>query len=423
MNVLSPADAALAERDPALPGMATVLDAGAVLDTVRAVAPGPPATGARATYVRYKPGTSCVVGYRLATSAGPVLAYAKAHAHGDTAKLGKAWRKQAPDPALDWGVLALEPEAVLVATAFSDRDLPAMAALADPRRREALLRRLLPGHPDVWHAVPTALRHKPERRWVGVVELDGERVALLKAYRTGDVRHARAGQRALAGSRARPLGWSGRLGVLASGWVPGPTLAETLACGAGADVAAVGAALARIHGIDASLPTVTAGDRLAAAVTAADALASVAPELGARAHRVAARAGRHLAAMPPVATVVHGDFSADQVVVGPGSVAIIDFDGAGVSDPATDVASFAADLERAEIERRLPRGRAAEITAELVEGYRAAGGREVEGRVDAFRAVALLRLAVAPFRERYAAWPDAAAAILARAEAAGGALA
>ncbi|HEV8116098.1 MAG TPA: phosphotransferase, partial [Acidimicrobiales bacterium] len=185
------------------------------------------------------------------------------------------------------------------------------------------------------------------------------------------------------------------------------------------DVDAVGAALARLHALqpDRRLPRIDGHDAWSAAVEAAEAVAVLVPALGKRACRLAHRLGRALAALPPAARVVHGDFSPDQVVLTDNGVAIIDFDSAAVADPALDLGSFAADLDRAELEHRLPVGRAATAAAELVDGYHRAGGAPVDHGVAAHRAAALLRLAVLPFRERQPEWPVAIEAILAGAEA------
>ena len=64
-RVLSPADADLVRRDSALPGLATLLDPEAFLATLRQAMPAVGGVAASITYVRYKPGTSCLVGYRI----------------------------------------------------------------------------------------------------------------------------------------------------------------------------------------------------------------------------------------------------------------------------------------------------------------------------------------------------------------------
>ena len=78
--MLSAADHAVVARDRDVPGLALVLDPDAVLALLTAGADGAAVIlDARATYVRYKPATSCVVSYELSTATGPVFAYAKAH--------------------------------------------------------------------------------------------------------------------------------------------------------------------------------------------------------------------------------------------------------------------------------------------------------------------------------------------------------
>lgn len=415
--MLTPADAELVRRDPALPGLATVLDPAAVVDRLAAAGDGPPVVAATATYVRYKPGTSCLVGYELFTEAASILGYAKAFRPAEPGKLEKARENEVPDRSVGWGVTAIGAESVTVAAASSDRDLPAMAALSDPPQRTELLGRLLPDRPDLWGAEPVALRHKPERRWVGAIEHEGKRVALVKAYRRADVRRARIAQKALAASGVKPLGWWERRAILASAWVPGRTVAEALAVGADIDVGALAASLARLHARRArSLPVSTTADVIAAVDATACAVAALSPELGRRARGVARLVAGELAGGQVVTTVVHGDFSPDQVVLASGAPVFIDFDEAAIGDPALDLGTFAATLERQELEGRLAPGWAAELTAELVASYRAAGGPPVEGRLAVHRSAALLRLAVAPFRERRADWPSATEAIVARAE-------
>src|SRR5919201_2297370 len=83
--MLSPADADLVRRDPALPGLALLLDPGAFAAALRRAAPRLGAEETRITYVRYKPGTSCLVGYRLVA------------AGRDTAVSAAAYRPDAHD--------------------------------------------------------------------------------------------------------------------------------------------------------------------------------------------------------------------------------------------------------------------------------------------------------------------------------------
>ena len=127
-----------------------------------------------------------------------MLAYAKAHAPATAVKLVKARQREIRDERVDLGVVTNDDIGVLVAPATSDRELPALRVFGDPARRERLMQSLLPARPDLWDLQPRAIRHKPERRWLGLVEHGGQPVALIKAYRAVDFEHARAGLELLA---------------------------------------------------------------------------------------------------------------------------------------------------------------------------------------------------------------------------------
>ncbi|MGH8875485.1 MAG: hypothetical protein ACRDVM_09605, partial [Acidimicrobiia bacterium] len=113
-KMLEPADAALARHDPGVPGLALVLDGEALAERLRRELPKIEVGDVRATYVRYKAGTSCLVAYRMATRQGEVPCYARAFRGEDRAKAAKVagrWASRAEWPA---GAL-LSREAVAVA--------------------------------------------------------------------------------------------------------------------------------------------------------------------------------------------------------------------------------------------------------------------------------------------------------------------
>lgn len=408
--MLTDDDALLAERDPALPGLATVLDPEAVAERT------PGAIGAVATYVRYKPSTSCLVGYRFATSAGPVLGFAKAFREDDRAKLQKARQREAPDSELGWGVVTLDPGTVVVALARSDRDLPGLRALTSPTRSPDAMARLLPQHPDLWSRPARPLRYKPERRWVGVVERDGIPVALIKAYRGGGEVRPRRGQARARAVTARPLGHSRRLAATASAWVPGPSLTERLNDPVSVD--AVARTLGRLHATPPGrhLPRHDGPPEGLALGRAAAAVASLLPGEAHAAARLADELRSRLAYLPAASSLVHGDFSADQVVLAAARAVLIDLDEAGLGHPAMDLASFAADLDRRVIAGHLDPRRAEALVDALVDGYPAGDSGPLRSQLAPRRAAALLRLAVEPFRRRSADWAQQAVALLRRAE-------
>lgn len=415
--MLAPADAAVADRDPAVPGLATVLDPGALVAALRARHPDADVTGATATYVRYKPTTNCIVGYRFATPDGDVDVYAKAHRRGDAGRADKViTRARIPSP---WGPGAgwVADDGVFVCTAANDPRLPGTRHLADPATRAALLERLLPRQAGDVALRP--VRYKPERRFVARADGADGPVAVIKCYAHDDFVAAKTGARAFRSDGplriASMLGAWGRRQALAVPWQAGSPLSDIIAAegrSAAAPVAAAGDALARLHAQpDRGLQRVDRPAEALHVLAAAQAVAVVAPELAGDVRALAVRLSAALLALPDHRAAVHGDFSADQVLIAGARVAIIDLDSAVIGDPAADVGLFRATLLSQAAQGRIARSDADGLTEALLDGYTRRGA-DPRARLDVYTAAYLVRLAAEPFRHRLPAWPHTTAAIL-----------
>jgi hypothetical protein len=403
--MLSPGDADLARRDPDIPGLATVLDPEAmlaflrpeVLDLVSLVP----------TYVRYKPGTNCLVAYRLTTMTGDEIRYAKAFRRSDVGKLQK----------LAEGNLQLGRQMVGVATAASDGEVKAMSLLADDRGRRHLLQRLLPSRPDLWEAKIRPLHYKPERRFVACLQRGTEPLALLKAYKPHDYERARVAHKSVSsvgGLRtARRIGSLDRHSLIALEWLNGRKLGWG---GENPDTFhRIGAGLRILHEQSRwklqPLLRETEAQRLEGAAEAAawllpgraEVIVGLAREL----------AGR-IAGFPDVCRPIHGDFSASQVLVG-SEVALLDYDEGVLGDPAADLGSFAADAQMKVAQGQLAESSADGIVDRLVEGYGDDGDGSLRHRVDTYAAARLLAVkASKPFRYRWSNWQEMAGMIVDR---------
>ena len=357
--------------DPAVPGLALLLDDARLGRWLEA-------HGQRLRerrYVRYKPGTSCVVGLRLDSG----WAFALATSAAGRPKLDKLGGP-------GQGLLALdERHGLALASIWADRDLPALADL--PRAVARLLPDLGP------HEVRT-LVHKPHRRWVGLVEAPGApRPVLLRAYRRA--RAADAASRLKLARRVgrvvqvpRLLARTTRYAALAVEFVPGePLHAPSVAGAAGAPLAEVGRALARVHRREpAGMPPTDVADPAATV----DLVATLLPHLRPRASDLlAALVARRPARPEP--RVCHGDFSLDQVVVrADGGLAFVDWDRGGAGAPGADLGSLVAS------------GLAGPALGELQAGYEDV--RALPPDLDWYVARArLLRLAE-PFRTASPGW-------------------
>lgn len=344
---------ALAAADPALPCLPVFLDDGRLAAWFGAASGR--AVRVSRHYLRYKPGTSCVLSAEVDSGTGPEPVLLAGYAPRTAAKLHKSQRMAPPhavyavDRALR--ILAVAPEA--------DRDLPALRPLATPGARSSLLRQLLGSDlPDVQ---PRTLSYNPRRRWVGRLDgIDGS--VVLRAYRPGDLADALAGypgpderlghevgHEVGHEPLSRQLGRHVPTGLAAVSYLSGhPLQPGRTPADASADLlTAMGEVLAEQHarrpplpdaGPSAEVAAVRASVRLASGLVPA-----LAPRLGELAGLVVERLIRQ-GFVGPVGTL-HGDLSLDQVIVSPtGRVGLIDFDRARHGPIALDLGSLAATL-------------------------------------------------------------------------------
>ncbi|CAN5319185.1 hypothetical protein BH20ACT3_BH20ACT3_04260 [soil metagenome] len=406
MNSGRSADAELARRDPAVPGLGVALTPEALGARLAPLMHrGWDPEGLSLSYVRYKPGTGVVGALELRTPAGTTYGFVKAMAPEGRVKL-ESISRASEGRASELPVVLDDALALIVAPAILDRRLPGAAA----RLRS-----------DPTAPRPEVLRYKPERR---LVARDGDR--LVKLHRPESIDAIVAAHRALTGEGGRgaprpavsDLGWvDAKGGRIESPWIDGTALDGEVSTPR--QLAEVGALLAGVHrclptGLEPGPPVVTL------ATEAVEAIAVLDPRLRPLAERVAAGALHVLSSSSAAATAVHGDFSADQVLRTPRGLVLIDLDRVCVDEPAVDIAGWAAERLCIPPPRpvagdvvdlvALPRP-AADLAA-LVEGYRLAGGTVDDRRVAARTALAVLARAVEPFRFRHRDWPDEVAALV-----------
>ena len=217
---------------------------------------------------------------------------------------------------------------------------------------------------------------------------------------------------------ARLLGCSDKNRLLAFEWLPGRLLmdlctAPELDCDA---VAAVGGALATLHGQDSSgLSGWTRAAEAADLLSLSSEIGFICPRLARRADELARRLAAQLAGAPATHCAVHGDFSAKQVIVGLPEVAIIDLDWACTGDPSDDLGNFIAQAERYALRGELTRQRVESFGDALLEGYAEATERRLPQGIGLRTAVQLFRRARFPFRTREPDWPQRTEALLNRA--------
>lgn len=410
--MLSPDDAELAERDPALPGLATVLDDDRIAAAVRDAGANSLEGTWRRTYARYKPERSCVVAYELAGGGELQDVYAKAYR---PARYTRHDRKRGQ-------TVTLDDVAVVVHPASGDPRIESLSELASPTLRNALIARVFgPSVRSAGAAVAT-LRYWPERRYTCRLEF-GEAKVALKLYSErpyATAARAAAALRDCDGPRLpRLIGSSGHDHALAFEWLPGVGLDDAIA-EPGFDerrVLVVGRALAELHGHRSS--GLRTSDPVARASFARQRSAwitrVIGSELGMRAHELAERAAAGLAEPAERMCTIHGDFSAAQVLIDREQVSILDLDGSAVGDPVADIGSFVATLERRAVDGAIAPARARKLTSSFLTGYERAGHAVDHSRLALWTATELIARAPNAFRRPDTRWRERVAALIGRA--------
>jgi tRNA A-37 threonylcarbamoyl transferase component Bud32 len=422
--VLSPFEADLVRRDSGLPGLAIVLDPEAFVGALQRSLPTADLGPARITYVKYKPGTNCLVGYRLTVAGTVVDVHAKAYGANAAKKLQKAHEQSGQPGALGRGRIPLDDCQVVVSVFPNDAKVKALPFLVDAETRLGLLDEVFPDRPDLSIGTLRGLVYKPERRYVARLLSEDGPQAVLKLYtRPGyeDVQRHRVSYESRSPLRlASRLGQSYHHAALAFDWLPGRLLSEAILdtqFDAHALVT-VGAAIAQLHAqTPAGLMRLTHEAEANTLLSEATLLSLVCPHLAQRAETLARRLAAHLVDRSPVYRLIHGDFHARQVLLNGDTAAILDLDRAVCADPIIDLGLFVAHLEREVIRGNLSANRIEPLAQALLDGYAAATHQTVaDDEIRLYTAVELLRLAPRFFRYREPDWPERIKASLDRVE-------
>lgn len=406
------------KRDPTLPGLEVLLDSERMQSVLRRLFPEYNILGLSSSYLKYKPQTNCLAGFVADTPTGLVRITAKTYSKQEYNKIRAKFQQEQLSGQIQAAQFFLD-EWLLVVWPFPwDKKITGLADVADPERLKALLSTLLPDKPELWQAQLDTLCYKPERRYVGKLSVAGQARALIKIY-ADDFKNARKAAETVCSFPAsklltvsRPMGLSRDKQIIISQWLPGRPLRQELfkQSAAGrpdtAQLRAVGRGLAAFHQQKPGLLAKGSLEHDALAVlAAAGAAAFLLPSLSQRLRFLAAGLAAELLAYPTQLLPIHGDFSADQVLVSPKDIAIIDYDQARLGDPAADFGSFIAQLLYDEATDNLESGCAKAITQAFMAGYFGNKGTgRLPARTDLYLSVKLLQLVPQVFRERHPNW-------------------
>lgn len=393
--------------DPRLPQLALALD----VQRIGPLLPLPQGCHRpQVAYIRYKPGTNCLVLYQAQGRDGlPIWAYAKILPPGHMLEpLGKP-RNFRYDADLQM-ILAAFPD---------DLKMPALRLAHSESDGQRVLTRLIPAKNRVafqpYWSNWTPIRYKPERRCVLQGKYDdprqpegSPRSCYARFYAGPEAARTVAWHRQLAhltGAVRVPklIGYSPGHRVLLVDRVRGRPLLDYLGKEGGEQTWAIeqtAQALARWHTLtppDSArpLPSIEGGLR-----ASARAVAALVPEAAPFCFDLCQRLirdGSHSADDP---TLLHGDFYYDQVMLRrSGIVGFIDLDELALGQPVHDVANFCSHLLALALRDGVALKSRSQTLRCFIEEYERAAGRlmsEASLRLEV--SSALLRLAPMPFR-------------------------
>jgi aminoglycoside phosphotransferase (APT) family kinase protein len=399
--MLSRPDTELVARDLALPALATLLDPSLLVNQLSRLRPDLEITDPSIFYLRYKPHTSCLAGYRVQISGQEIVLNICSRRPDAFDKVTKHLERKSVTGPLGTGRIVCTDLAMTITVFPNDNRLPALRRMSDQIRQNQLLEQLGLGE----SARLEQLRYRPERRLVcKAICADGGE-AVVKFYRASDYQAAAANAQAFGsrGSLQVPtmIGCSSRSSAVASSWIAGRPVLATPMTGV-----RVGEALAHLHAQQhEGLATRSRSDQARAAGKLAKDLAALWPALGNQARAVADGLSRALITEDAPHVAIHGDFHLEQLIDAGDSIGIVDLDEAGYGAAARDLGNIIGHLQ--------VRGDPSEAFSEaLLAGYRAAGGEVSDREVGLQSALSIFQLAARPFRERHPQWPEKIEAIL-----------
>lgn len=400
------AERELIRRD-SIPGLETLLSDDAFSRFLTAMVPHLNLDHVTSDYLRYKPGTSCLVSYSLSVDGVASRVYAKAHAPASAAKLAK-FEARVNDPARPRFVSASDR---LIGVAFfpHDLELRSLRELFDKRRRAAAVAALLP-ELDAQAFDIRAVRYKPERRFVGSLSNGGSKF-VVRLYDKASFAAASEASRIVSSFQTvtvpRMVGNDPSRRMIVLKWLEGQEASERWQNGSppSEDAAAIGVALARLHDEKPALRSSRIRRSMGGeSGGAAQMLSLILPEAGRTLRHVSERLSTHESDGDPV--LLHGDFYASQILVREGGVAMIDFDEMSWGDRWVDVSNFLAHLELDVALELLAPEQAATAADVFVAAYEQASRHKSPHHLRQQVGLALQSLAIEPFRFRRSDWPS-----------------
>jgi Ser/Thr protein kinase RdoA (MazF antagonist) len=399
--MLSLADERLQQREKVIK-LETLFDSNATANMLRRAWPDLEIQTALATYVRYKPLTSCLVRYDVTTAYGREMMYVNAYGSSATEKLGKALEVTQ----LETYCKTLEDENLVLHRFPDDSRLKKIRAFETIDERQLLLQKVLPAWREATFEV---LTYKPQRRLATKVSRANDN-AVLKFYTKSSFAGAKLKAKALATQsvvkHSKLLGRSSGFGVLAFAWQEGILLRAAL-LNPSFDINGmknVGATLAALHAQKLELPLRLREKETRRVEELVAYLSWLQPALKPRLEKIHSYISTTLTDAPEHRVTLHGDFYSKQILLCDKDITFLDFDEACLGDAAFDLGLFIAHLEADAMRGFLFPSRLEGTRDSFLQGYEEAA-KSLPSTLTLYTVIGMLSLLPHFFRNRHYDWP------------------
>ncbi len=417
-------DAAVITRDKALKGLPLLFTPALLAHAIERHCPRLTISSLKPTYIRYKPGMNCLIGYDMQVGSDMHWVHAKAFTSTDQHKRDKALQHEATTGPLGVSRFVIGEADIIVSFFPNDLKLRGLKRLNGAALQQRLIKRIFSDRPDLWDGDISMIRYKPERRLVAQLLIEGESKAVIKMHTGNSYTRLRDATRSFKSKEplkvARRIDHTDRYRVIAFDWLPGDLLSESLYNGAVSpdDLLMVGKALTQIHAQHPDrLPRTSHEMEAAHLFAVARQVGQLCPSLDSVLKRTATHLSNHLLHTPRTYASIHGDFYAKQILLQDGKVGVLDFDESAFGNPLIDIGNFIAHMERDRERYGVPTHLIEQHTEAFLEGYCAQGTMPSRESVNLFAAEQLFKLLPHPFRFREPNWPQRIETLLNRIQA------
>ena len=398
-------------NDPALPGLSILMNPVEISELVSEYYPAEEFKSGKISYIRYKPGSSCLIAYSFKDRPVPDF-YAKVYQSGASEKLGKAEIYLSESPEKSPKGIVCNTNNIALYFFPNDPKLKSLPKIFKPGKPDSSLQKFFSKKGVHSPEGIESLKYKPERRFVAKVSGENSFHAALKIYSKETFESAHFNSRVFSSKNIlkvpRLLSAFPRKSILIFEWVDGSPLDSDIQLPGGEKkLQDVGAALAELHSQSPSnLRSTLPEEEVERWMEIADSIGHTCPHLLAQAKNLAHQLAEQFAAFKYKPCSLHGDFYSDQILSHENKITILDLDRSFSGDPAFDLGTFLAHMERKVIFEKISSTQRDQYRENLLAGYqKVSNNTDWLARVDFYTAASLLRITPENFRTWVSNWP------------------